>query len=299
MADTPGVVPDDPALVRPYVRVTDGVAARERGPGEEETWPEAASMPPEPSPADDDTAVQPVVPAEPAPGAPGLGAPGLGVGSRMLILAGGIALALAIVGFVLLGSEPEQPQPPTALPALLPAVPAGPSAGGSPRPSIAASSKPSPSTSPSAGSAGPSASSPSAAPPSSAGPSAPTLAPPPGADRTGPVTSAGGRCLALGGLFGADGSPIQVYDCMDINAQEFTLAADGTLRVSGKCARSTDDANVRVAGCDDAAAGQWRGGPGGTLVNSASGQCLTDPGQAGATVRVTACGGADQRWTLP
>jgi hypothetical protein len=294
MADTPGAVPDreDPALVRPYVRVTGGVAAEERGPGEEETWPEAASMPPEPTPADDDTVVQPVVAAVAAPRAYALG-----LGSRMLILCGGIVLALAVVGFVLFGSEPDEPRPATALPALIPAMPAEPTADAPPRPS--ASATPSPSRTSSSPTPTPSAPSRSAAPPSSPAASEPTLAPPPRSDRTGAITSAGGRCLALGGLFGTDGSPVQVFGCMDVNAQEFTLAADGTLRVSGKCAQATGDASVRVAGCDAAAAGQWRGGPDGTLVNSASGRCLTDPGQAGATVRVAACGGADQRWTLP
>jgi hypothetical protein len=295
MADTPGAVPDreDPALVRPYVRATGGVAAQERGPGEEETWPEAASMPPEPTPADDDTAVQPVVPAAAER------TPALCLRSRMLILCGGIALALTVVGFVLMDSTPDDPPPTTALPALIPAMPADPTTGGTPaRPSASASVSPSPSRSPSSATPTPSAPSRST-PPSSPAASGPTLAPPPQADRTGAITAAGGRCLALGGLFGADGSPLQMFGCMDVSAQEFTLATDGTLRVNGKCARATDDASVRVAGCDDAAAGQWRGGPGSTLVNSASGQCLTDPGQAGATARVTACGGADQAWTLP
>jgi len=297
MADMPGAAPDrdDPALVRPYVRVTDGVAGQERGPGEEQTWPEAASLPPEPAPADDDTVVQPAVAAAPAPRVLPLG-----LGSRMLILGGGIALALAVVGYVLLGSEPDQPRPPTALPALIPAMPTGPQPSGTPRPPASAGVRPSAShNSPSASTATPSAPSRSSAPSSPAPASEPTLAPPPRTDRTGAVTGASGRCLALGGLFGADGSPVQTYGCMDVSAQEFTLATDGTLRVSGKCAQATGDASVRVAGCDDAAAGQWRGGPAGTLVNSATGRCLTDPGQAGATVRVTACGGADQRWTLP
>jgi hypothetical protein len=123
-------------------------------------------------------------------------------------------------------------------------------------------------------------------------------APPPATDRTGAIAGPDGRCLALGGLLGIDGSPVQVYGCMDISAQEFTLATDGTLRVGGKCAKAGGDASVRVGGCDDQAAGQWQAGPDGTLVNG--GQCLTDPGRAGANVRVAACAGSpEQTWTLP
>jgi hypothetical protein len=129
----------------------------------------------------------------------------------------------------------------------------------------------------------------------------PTLAAPPAADRTGRVTSAGGRCLVLGGLLGIDGSPIQVMSCVGGSVQQFTLATDGTLRVAGHCAEATGDATVRSTGCGDAgAAGQWRAGPSGSLVNPSTGECLTDPGRSGATTSVAACTGGDsQRWSLP
>jgi hypothetical protein len=289
MGDTP-----DPALVRPYVKAASGgVAEQERGPGEEETWPEAASLPADTTPADDDTVVQPVVPAVAPRSHP------LGWKPRVLILCGGVALALTVVGYFLLGSgAPDERQPSVALPAVTAGVPAGPTTAGSPRPSASADRSGSPSASPSASTASTQPSQgPSATPPRSA-PVSPTLTPP-AADRTGAITAASGRCLALGGLFGSDGSPIQAAGCMDVSAQQFTLATDGTLRVSGKCAQATGDASVRVAGCGEQSTGQWRGGPGGTLVNSANGQCLTDPGWAGATVKVSACGGADQSWTLP
>jgi hypothetical protein len=58
---------------------------------------------------------------------------------------------------------------------------------------------------------------------------------------------------------------------------------------------------VRSDGCDGAGdSGQWRAGPGGSLVNPSSGRCLTDPGKSGAITEVAACtGGDDQRWSLP
>ncbi|BCJ48861.1 hypothetical protein Asp14428_03360 [Actinoplanes sp. NBRC 14428] len=136
--------------------------------------------------------------------------------------------------------------------------------------------------------------------PGSPRPPSATLAPPPAADRTGTIASAGGRCLSLGGLLGIDGSPVQVAGCTGFTAQTFTLAADGTLRVSGRCAQVTDDGEVRSTGCDGRQSAQWRAGPGGSLVNPATGRCLSDPGTPGANTRVADCtGGADQRWTLP
>lgn len=114
------------------------------------------------------------------------------------------------------------------------------------------------------------------------------------------MTAASGRCLALGGLFAVDGSPVQVSACADVDYQHFTLATDGTLRVAGKCAEATGDATVRITGCGDEAAAQWRSGTTSSLVNQSTGKCLTDPGSLGATTKVTACTGAsDQSWSLP
>jgi hypothetical protein len=200
----------------------------------------------------------------------------------MLAVLGGVAAALAIAGYMIFVPDDVAVQPSTALPeysAAAPGKPAPTSAHSSPSarhsrsPSASASSSPS---------ASPSASTTSAS------------------DRTGAVTAASGRCLALGGLFGLDGSPILVNTCADVDAQHFTLATDGTLRVGGKCAQSTSDGTVRIAGCADQAGGQWRAGASNSLVNPSTGQCLTDPGSAGATTRVSACTGADdQSWSLP
>jgi hypothetical protein len=241
--------------------------------------------------------IQPAVVDEPLPppppGAPRR--PRLGVPLRLLILAGGLAVALALAGWLIFAPEKHTSQPGTVLPQFTTRLPADP---------INASGRRSASHSPS-----PAPSSSSASPSSSAGVSAsaraslspaPTLAPPPAADRTGKVTAASGRCLALGGLLGMDGSPVQVTGCVDVPTQSFTLAADGTLRVSGRCAQVTGDGTVHIAGCGSSAAEQWRAGPAHSLVNPSTDQCLTDPGAAGATTKVTTCTGAGtQSWTVP
>lgn len=86
--------------------------------------------------------------------------------------------------------------------------------------------------------------------------------------------------------------------CNGTLSQRWTVAADGTLRVSGTCAAADGSTQVAVGPCGDAASGHWRAGAGGTLVNAASGQCLTGPAD-GNRVRVAACGSGGQAWALP
>ena len=119
----------------------------------------------------------------------------------------------------------------------------------------------------------------------------------------GVIRAGGNLCLDLNGGVPADGNHVQVFDCNNTVAQRWTLAADGTLRVVGRCAQVTADATVHIIGCDTRSAAQWRAGPDRTLVNLATSTCLTDPanGTRPATgVLVAACTGApNQQWTLP
>ncbi|MEU8818275.1 RICIN domain-containing protein [Actinoplanes sp. NPDC048796] len=302
MTDTPDR--EDPVLVRPYVSTsvdtTEFTAVEDA-----EKWPE---------PGDDaSTVVQPTVeePAEEESKPPRrTDIPIL----RLAIFAGGALLAAGVAAFFVfgLGSGPELPQPGAALPAMPARAPI-------PDSSVAAASKSAAAASASASSsasASPSASasasaSVSATPsiavsgslqplvPGATSPAAPTSAPTtaPAVDRTGAITAASGRCLTRGGLFGIDGSPVNVAGCAGGDAQTFTLATDGTLHVDGKCATPGGDGTVRVGSCDGA--GSWRTGEGGSLI-AANGKCLTDPGRSGAATKVTECAGsAEQTWSLP
>ncbi len=128
--------------------------------------------------------------------------------------------------------------------------------------------------------------------------------PPPAVARTGAIIGDGGRCLDVNGGVPADGNQVQMFDCNRTDAQTWTLAVDGTLRVVGRCAQEIGNALVAISGCDSRAAQQWRAGPNGTLVNLNSDNCLTDPDHSAADftrVTVTRCTGADsaQRWALP
>lgn len=288
----------DPVLVRPYVTTGSDEAEEPAAAGEAETWPETATLPAPETPAEADTAIQPVVPpAVVPPVGPPRGHP-VHWALRLLVLVLGVAVALGVAAYFVRGGgsrDDAQRGPSASLPAV-----------NAPAPTGAAPSAAHPSSSPSrSASSSPSAS--ASVPPATKRPAgsataaAPTLAPPPAADRTGRVTSAGGRCLALGGLLGLDGSPIEVVNCVGGTTEQFTLATDGTLRVAGHCAVATGDASVRSGGCDGVApGGQWRAGPNGSLVNPSTGRCLTDPGRNGATTSVAACTGGDgQRWSLP
>jgi hypothetical protein len=220
---------------------------------------------------------------------------------RLMALIFGVAIAGGLTVYLILGGEDKPPaQPAAVLPKpdnVLPTDEAG-SAPARTSPSAKVSSSASPSASASASaSVSATRSKPQQQATSPAG-SKPTLEGPPAADRSGKVTAASGRCLMRGGLLGVDGSPIQVADCGV--ASTFTLAADGTLRVNGRCAQVSGDGTVRIDGCGGQDSAQWRRGPGSSLVNPSSGHCLTDPGRAGATTQAAACtGGSEQHWSLP
>lgn len=300
----------DPLLVRPYLLGEPGGAAPDAS---TQTWPEAAAEPvAAPEPPDPTVPIRvPVVPPRRWRRRPPL----LAATVLTLVLVGAVALAASLL--------PER-RTPSALPidipppSLLRPSPAG--AGPAPAASAAsaaaarvtaattrprATASPPPPPSPAA----PPAGTPRVAPGTGAAPAPPAASPagnrliPPPADRVGRIRGAGGLCLDLNGALVIDGNHIQVFTCNDTAAQGWTVAADGTLRVVGRCAAVADDGTVRIAGCDDRRAAQWRPGPDGSLVSVATEGCLTDP-SAGATsgtgVRVEPCTAADaQRWQLP
>jgi hypothetical protein len=123
---------------------------------------------------------------------------------------------------------------------------------------------------------------------------------PPAAARVGPITGVGGLCLDLNGGVPVDDNHIQVFLCNGTAAQSWTLAPDGTLQVTGKCAQVVGDATVHIIGCDSRAEAQWRAGDDGSLINVATGGCLTGSARAFTAVRLTACENvAAQEWDLP
>jgi len=121
-------------------------------------------------------------------------------------------------------------------------------------------------------------------------------------DRVGTIRGQNGLCLDLSGGVAIEFNRIQVTECNGTDAQRWTLATDGTMRVQGMCALIVGDNTVHITGCDTRTTAQWRVS-GQQLINEANGRCLTDPAAGatpGTTVTVTACNGrANERWSLP
>jgi len=292
----------DPVLVRPYITTQPGGGTAGHDDRPAQTWPATAALP------EDGTRELPRV-AEPATAVDPAAKSAALRRQRLLVLAGVGALALLGGGglYLVLPSGDDNP-PAAARPAppepgvtasLAAAAPAASEATRRASPGSPATSRATVTSRPATGSASGAPGTAANTAPASGGPTA-TLAPPPGTARTGPITAAGGRCLTLGGLFAVDGTPVQTSGCSGVSYQRWTMASDGTLAVAGKCAEVTADATVRIGGCDDRPAAQWRAGPNGSLVNPRTGDCLTDPGSLSATVTVTGCtGAANQTWTLP
>jgi beta-glucosidase len=129
-----------------------------------------------------------------------------------------------------------------------------------------------------------------------------------GAGPTGPVTGYVGLCLDVRGASNADGTPVQVYTCNGTNAQQWTVASNGTLQALGKCldVKGGGTANgtlVQLYTCNGTGAQVWQPGASSSLVNPQSGKCLDDTNRSttpGTQVQIWACtGAANQSWTLP
>ena len=137
---------------------------------------------------------------------------------------------------------------------------------------------------------------------------------------TGPVRLAtGGKCLNDVGNKSADGTQADIWTCNGSTAQQWTYVQDGTLRIHGKClvppsSSPASGAKVVLAACTGAPVQQWwltyprsispsLGAIPITLLNPASGMCLSDTGWSttnGTRVVVGSCNGfKNQAWTLP
>ena len=124
----------------------------------------------------------------------------------------------------------------------------------------------------------------------------------------GPVRfGVGGKCLNDLANEPAAGTPVTLLTCNGSPAQEWTLAADRTVRIHGQCLSVAGPASVSgaravLARCAGDASQQWAVGTGAELVNGAAGKCLSGSatGRNGSRVRIGPCsGGASRAWTLP
>jgi predicted alpha-1,2-mannosidase len=144
-----------------------------------------------------------------------------------------------------------------------------------------------------------------AAPPSYGGN---TVAPPD--PRTGAVVSgvSSSLCVDDAGSVTTDGNPVQIYTCNGTDAQNWSIAPDGTIRTLGKCLDVADSGTtsgtlIDLYTCNGTGAQQWTTGTDGALVNPESGLCLDDPNASttnSTQLQLYTCNQtAAQDWTLP
>ena len=123
---------------------------------------------------------------------------------------------------------------------------------------------------------------------------------------SGITTSTGGQlCLADPSSSTTDGTDVIIWGCETGPAQSFTLAADNTVHIMGKCldvlgSGTANNTPVDLNTCNGTGAQTWTNGPDGSLVNPESGKCLADPGAAttpNTNVILWTCdNGAEQNW---
>ncbi|HWG13826.1 MAG TPA: ricin-type beta-trefoil lectin domain protein [Streptosporangiaceae bacterium] len=113
----------------------------------------------------------------------------------------------------------------------------------------------------------------------------------------------GAKCLDDPAGRTADGTRLEVWACTGGSNQSWTVAPDGTLRMSGKCLAASGSGNgtaVVLKTCDGTGSQRWQLGTNGQLLNPAAGRCLDDPGYRtanGTLLDIWACaGGSNQHW---
>jgi hypothetical protein len=118
-----------------------------------------------------------------------------------------------------------------------------------------------------------------------------------------------GKCLQDPGNRTSDGTRPVISGCVWGTTERWILAADGTIRVNGRCLDITGTVRsagtlVQLVSCGSADPRQlWVAGTRGELINPASGLCLTDPGSATRSGTVPKMGTCHvkpyEQWTLP
>ncbi|WP_190814937.1 alkaline phosphatase family protein [Saccharopolyspora pogona] len=122
--------------------------------------------------------------------------------------------------------------------------------------------------------------------------------------KTEPLRGMAGRCLENHQANPANGGALGLWHCEAAADQQWIRHADGTVRQSGKCLATTaDGAGTELADCDGTPAQSWRPVADGSLLNPASGRCLTVPGPDianGTPAELRNCdGNLDQKWVVP
>ncbi|GLZ76293.1 hydrolase [Actinorhabdospora filicis] len=112
----------------------------------------------------------------------------------------------------------------------------------------------------------------------------------------GRITGLAGKCVDISGSNTADGTKVQLWTCNGTGAQNWTFAADGSVRALGKCldvsgGSTADGAKVQLWTCNGTGAQKWVLSGANDLVNPQANKCLD------VTAANTADGTPLQLWT--
>jgi hypothetical protein len=117
-----------------------------------------------------------------------------------------------------------------------------------------------------------------------------------------------GKCLQDPGNHTANGTRVEVENCVSGATERWTVASNNTIRVNGRCLNiagsgTSNGRQLQLWGCTGSPRQVWLQGTAGELVNPASGLCVTDPGSSrknGITPTMGACRiRSYEQWTLP
>jgi hypothetical protein len=98
---------------------------------------------------------------------------------------------------------------------------------------------------------------------------------------TGPITGVATKCMDNQTSKAVNGNKIQLYECNDTSAQQWTISDDGTIKVQGMCldipsASKAERTVVQLYKCNGTVAQKWTVNKDKTIVNPNSGLCLDD-----------------------
>jgi Ricin-type beta-trefoil lectin domain len=132
---------------------------------------------------------------------------------------------------------------------------------------------------------------------------------PKGVGDTGPIISGyrSTKCVTDLGNGTANDTPVVISACTGGPEQNWTVEADGSIQINGKCLDIKRDGKsnkgkVEIWTCHGGANQQWSPASG-ALVNPISNKCLDDPRfstTGGTQLELYTCnGGRNQQWNLP
>ncbi|MFF1421519.1 ricin-type beta-trefoil lectin domain protein [Streptomyces sp. NPDC058280] len=123
----------------------------------------------------------------------------------------------------------------------------------------------------------------------------------------GTITGLGGKCVDVAAASSANGTPVQLYDCNGSAAQQWSVAADGSLRALGKCLdvkdnSTADGAQLQIWDCNGSANQRWALPDARDVVNIQANKCMDATGNSsanGTRLQIWTCTGAgNQKWTV-